>query len=395
MQANGDGNGAVTWRPLVACPQAEIARQLRSALQELGIADARHISEYPRTGTIVALAAKHECNICFLDVASNEEHALLLISEAAAAIPVVALNPRDDADLILRCLRRGACEFLSHPVAEPVRSLFERLARGRARTPGNGAGALYCVIPGKPGCGASALAAHLAIQMGAGGGRRGLLVDLDSLTGSIGFMLKLKSEFHLGDVLLDWKRMDEDLWRRMTAPSSGIDVLLAPDNPSTRIEVGRQLAGELAAFWRDRYDTVVVDTPDVRAAAESGFAAVADHVLVVTTNELAAVHATRRAIDYLEQLLRERTRIRLIVNRYVPATGIRHEDLKTALQMEPFAILGKDYETMQTALLEGKPAPPESRFRIGVEALSRQLRGEADRPAKKAGFSFHLFRHRT
>ena len=393
MQASGDRDTATIWKPLVVCPQTEIARQLRSALQELGIADALHVPEYPRAGTILALAAKYDCNICFMDVASNEEHALHLVSEAATAMPVVALNPRDDADLILRCLRRGACEFLSHPGAEPVRSLFERLARGRAKAPGGGAGAGYCVIPGKPGCGASTLAAHLAIQMGAGGGARGLLVDADTLTGSLGFMLKLKSEFHLGDVLLDWKRMDEDLWRRLTAPSSGIDVLLAPENPSTPIDVGRQLAGELAVFWRERYDTVVVDTPDVRVAADSGFAAIADHILLVTTNELAALHATRRAIEYLDQSLRDRTRIRLIVNRYVPATGINRDDLKTALQIEPFAILGNDYESMQTALLEGKPAPPDSRFGIGIQALSRQLRGETS-PAKKAGGAFGLFRHR-
>jgi pilus assembly protein CpaE len=184
------------------------------------------------------------------------------------------------------------------------------------------------------------------------------------------------------------------LWRRLTTRSSGVDVLLAPENPSTRIDIGRQLAVELAAFWRERYDAVVVDTPDIRAAAEYGFAAIADHILVVTTNELAAVHAARRAIDYLDQSLRDRARIRLIVNRYVPATGIRSEDLKTALQMEPFAILGNDYESMQTALLEGKPAPPESRFGIGIEALSRQLRGEPA-PAKKAAFSFGLFRHKA
>jgi len=394
MQASGERIATPAWKPLVACPQEEIAQRLRSAFQELGIADVRHVAEYPRTGTIAALAARHGCNILFVDVATNEEHALLLMSEAAPFMPVVALNPRDDADLILRCLRRGACEFLSHPVADLVRSLFERLARGRVKAPGGGACAVYCVIPGKPGCGASALAAHLAIRMGAAQGSRGLLVDADPLTGSIGFMLKLKSEFHLGDVLLDWKRMDEDLWRRLTAPAFGIDVLLAPDNPSVRIEVGRQAAGELAAFWRERYDTVVVDTPDVRTAAESGFAAVADQILVVTTNELAALHATRRAIDYLEQSLRDRARIRLIVNRYVPATGIRHEDLKTALQVEPFAMLGNDYESMQTALLEGKPAPPDSRFGLGIQALARQLRGETVL-VKKPSFSFGLFRHRT
>lgn len=392
MEANVVESAARVWKPLIACPHEEIARQLQSTLQELGMPASHYVSEYPRAGGVLAVAAKHDCNILFLDVASNDEQALLLISEAAQAMPVVALNPRDDADLILRCLRRGACEFLSRPVAEPVRSLFERLERGRTQAPG-GARKVYCVIPGKPGCGASALAAHLAIRMVAGSGTRGLLVDADSLTGSIGFMLKLKSEFHLGDVLRDWQRMDEDLWRRLTTPCCGIDVLLAPDNPSTRIEVGRQLAGELAAFWRERYNTVVVDTPDVRVAAESGFAVIADHILVVTTNELAAVHATRRAIDYLEQSLRDRARIRLIVNRYVPATGIRHEDLKTALQIEPFAILGNDYESIQTALLEGKPAPPDSRFAIGIQALSRQLRGETD-PERKASFSFGLFRHK-
>jgi len=136
MRSDGERGGAIAWRPLVVCPQIEIAGQLRSALRELGIADARHVAEYPPAGTIVALAARHGCNICFLDVASDEELALRLVSEAAAAMPVVALNLRDDADLILRCLRRGACEFLSHPVAEPVRTLFERLVRGRAKSAG-------------------------------------------------------------------------------------------------------------------------------------------------------------------------------------------------------------------------------------------------------------------
>ena len=92
------------------------------------------------------------------------------------------------------------------------------------------------------------------------------------MTGSIGFLLKLKSEYHLGDVLRDWKRMDEDLWSRLVAPFDGIDVLLAPEDPSARIAVEPPIAAELVAFWRKRYDAVVIDTPDARAAAESGFA---------------------------------------------------------------------------------------------------------------------------
>jgi Flp pilus assembly CpaE family ATPase len=79
-----------------------------------------------------------------------------------------------------------------------------------------------------------------------------LLVDGDQLTASIAFMLKLKPEFHLEDVLRDWTRMDDDLWSRLTVPAFGVDVLAAPEDPTIRTEVSRQFAGELCTFWRER-----------------------------------------------------------------------------------------------------------------------------------------------
>jgi pilus assembly protein CpaE len=301
-------------------------------------------------------------------------------------MPVVALNPRNDADMILRCLRKGACEFLAHPSAEAVRGLFERLARARSPQPARPIGAVYCLVPGKAGCGASTLAAHLAVQF-ASSGARTLLLDADFVTGSIGFMLKLKSDFHLGDVLTDWKRMDDDLWKRLTARCCGVDVVLAPGNPATRVELDKVRAGELAGFWRDRYDAIVIDTPDVRMAAESGLAGLADHILLVTTNELGALHGARRGIEYLDQALPDRGRIRLIVNRYVPALGLKREDLRTALRMEPFAILSNDYESMQAALLEGKPAHSQSRFSNSMLALAKRLRGEPSVEKKQSPWS--------
>jgi Flp pilus assembly CpaE family ATPase len=127
------------------------------------------------------------------------------------------------------------------------------------------------------------------------------------------------------------------------------------------------------AFWRQRYQTVVLDMSDVRAAADSGFAAQADTVLVVTTNEIAALQTTRRALRCLDQVVPDRGRLRLLLNRYTPATGLIRNDVQKALSLEPFAELCNDYETIQSALLEGRPAPSGSRFAASIEALSRQL----------------------
>src|SRR6516165_6522685 len=61
---------------------------------------------YPQLAAVAGLAAQHQANLCFLDIATQHDPALALISETAPFMPVVALNPKNDADLILRCLRR-------------------------------------------------------------------------------------------------------------------------------------------------------------------------------------------------------------------------------------------------------------------------------------------------
>jgi pilus assembly protein CpaE len=367
-----------------------MGRKILSAVRELDLAAAPLVAEYPKPGGSAGILHQQGCDICFLDVASNPEQAQLLIAELSAEAPVVALDARADADMILRCLRRGACEFLTDPTAEALRSLFDRLGRARAPAPQRAPGTVYAVIPGKAGCGASTVAAHVAIRLAAESSAV-LLVDGDALNGSIAFLLKLKPEFHLGDVLRDWKRMDQDLWSRLTVAAYGVDVLCAPENPAADIEMHREMACKLFGFWRERYDSVVIDLPDARAAAGTGFAPLADVTLLVSTNELAALQATRRAMEFLDRSQVDRGRLRLLINRYTPATGLKRNDVKTALGVEPYAVLPNDYDALQQALLDGKPAAAASRFTASVEALCRQLqnRGAA---AWKSGSWMSLLR---
>jgi pilus assembly protein CpaE len=219
-----------------------------------------------------------------------------------------------------------------------------------------------------------------------------LLVDTDPMSGSVAFLLKLKSEFHLGDALRDWQRMDDDLWARLIVSACGVDVLAAPESAATRIDVGPSLAGELCAWWRERYAVTVLDLPDARAAADFGFAALADAVLLVTTNELAALQATRRALAYLDYAAINRARLRLILNRYTPATGLKRDDVKTALGLEPFATLSNDYDVLQTSMLDGKPAPAGSRFAASVQSLCEQLAPKSPAPKPNGSWLSALLR---
>jgi pilus assembly protein CpaE len=357
---------------LIIAPHAELARRISTVLSQLTPDATTVCADYPRMGGASVLARESGANICFLDVATNSEHAQVLIAEISPFVPVVALHHRNDADLILRCLRRGSCEYLSDPNADSVRAVFDRLTRVRSGAAARPAGLVYIVIPGKPGCGASSLATQLAVQLHVESSKV-LLVDGDPMNASVAFHLKLKSEFHLGDALRDWKRMDNDLWSKLVVSSCGVDILTAPESPATRIEITRELAGDLCAWWRDHYLATVIDLPDARTAVDHGLAALADVVLLVATNELTALQSTRRSLAYLNHAGIDRSRLHLVLNRYTPATGLKREDVKSALGLEPFATLSNDYEVMQSALLEGKPAPLGSRFAASVGALCAQL----------------------
>jgi Flp pilus assembly CpaE family ATPase len=74
----------------------------------------------------------------------------------------------------------------------------------------------------------------------------------------------------------------------------------------------------------------------------------------VTTNELPALHATQRAIAHLERKDIDRSKIKLVVNRYNPDLGLDQEAIETALNVDVFQLLPSDSESLQKALLEGK-----------------------------------------
>lgn len=384
--------GEVVWKPLVICPSKDLCQTVQIAFRELGNIAPGISAEYPPGAGVRSIVERNGYNVCFIDAASDPVRAQTLMAELSNAAPVIALHPRNDAELILGCIRRGACEFLGDPNPDAVRAALERLAQKRFSTARTARGALYCVIPAKPGCGASTTAANLAARMKKTGPV--LLVDADHLTGSVSFILKLKPGFHLGDALRDMPRMDNDVWSRLTVSAHGMDILAAPDDPATRPEFGSQL-GECLTFWRQRYRSILVDLPDVPSASDSGLIAAADLTLLVTTTELAALHALNRGMRFLEAQSVDRSKLRVVVNRYNPAAGLKTGDLKTAIGMEPFATLANDYETLQAALLEGLPAPSGSRFGASIQKLSRQLTEPPEEAPKPSSWFARLLGRST
>ena len=205
---------------------------------------------------------------------------------------------------------------------------------------------------------------------------------MDPLTGTISFLLKITSSYSFLDVLSHAAALDTDLWKAMVTNRNGVDVLLAPE---LLMEGANELcdASSIIEYARQNYDTVVLDAGGVYGEWNLSQARLADEVLLVTTNELAALHAAQRALAYLEANRIGRWKMRVIVNRYDKEVGLSQDVINAALQTDIFQVIPSDYDAVQKALLEGKPVPATTALGKKLAALGDRLAGKQEQAPKR------------
>ena len=369
------------WKHLIICPDRTLFHALTAALAEVTPGSAfTDVKAYPLRRTLPETVTAEGSTICFLDVRTNWDSASALITEIASLkspIPVVAISRDNDPDLILRSLRQGSSEFLFQPFAiEQIGAALDRLARIRldANIQSRELGKVYCVMPGKGASGATTIACNLGFQLQRlNPQKKVLLANLDPTTGTLSFLLKLKSSYSFVDTLSHASQMDEDLWRALVTPLQGVDVILSPENPVDSIPTHE--AAAMIEYSRENYSAVVLDTASPYGDWVEQVAGLCDELLLVTTNELPALHSTQKALAHLDEVGIDRSKIKLVVNRFNEELGLDREAIQTALGMDIFQLLPNDVDSIQRSMLEGKLLAPNTLLGKQIVSMADRLGG--------------------
>jgi pilus assembly protein CpaE len=384
-----EGSSPASKKAVVISPNSRMADELDSLLRtQLPGIPISYVRAYPSPRDLGGILGGGSQSLIFLDMISDQEQSAQLISEMVRLGPsaqVISLLANNDPDLILRCLRAGAADFLIQPFsADQLEGAMAKLSRLQPVGEGNHhePAKFIAVMPAKGACGATTLACNLAFQWKRLGAKRILLADLDPLAGTLSFLLRTKSIYSFLDALQHAYELDADLWNGMVTNVNGVDVLLAPE---LMVEGTQDLRDPtpILDYARHTYDVVIIDTGSVYTDWNLNIARAANELLLVTTNELPALQAAQRALSYLDTNRIGRWKIRLLVNRYHRDVGLSREVIGTALHTEVFDILPSDYEAVQKALMEGKPTPSNTAFGKSVMQLADRLGGRAE-PAKKS-----------
>src|SRR5260370_12930357 len=361
------------WKHLIICPNRTLFHGLTAILAEVTPGSTfTDLKAYAAGRALTEAVSSERPNLCFRDVGTSWDSALALMNELTsvnAAMPVVAISASTDPDLILRSLRQGASEFLFQPFAiEQVGAALDRLARIKlaANIQSSDLGKVYCIIPGKGACGATMVACNLAFQLQRlNSAKKVLLADLDAATGTLSFLLKLKSSYSFVDALTHSSQMDEDLWKALVTHQQGVDVILSPDTPVEIVQTHE--AAAMIDYSPENYAAVILDTASPYGKWVEEIANLCDELLLVTTNELPALHSTQRATAHLERTGVDRSKIKLVVNRFNADLGLDKTAIQTALNLDVFKLRPTDPDPIHKSLLEANPVA--SRTALGKHSL--------------------------
>lgn len=374
---NGRGDWGRFQRAVLICPDARLREPVEAALGPQ--MDLVHLS-YADLPAILASGSE----LCLVDVGTERARGLDIVRKASeAGLAVIALHQSSQPELILEALRSGAGEFLFDPIdSQELLHAVARLARRPTLAPRQQRGKIWMVLPAKSIDGGTLLSCHLAERLARRANLRVLLADMDPVRGSVGFLLKLKSQFSMADVLADPTHLETSLWKKLTTRYAEMDVLLAPERPQLDTFDPAGVA-PLFQFLRRGYEVTVADSPGPISPWQLQMARQCDELMLVTSNALTAVQAAQRELRLLESEGVVPVRIRLLLHTTRRGNGLSRESIESALQREVFYTLPQEAEQARAAALEGQPVTMAPRLARSLDELCDRLLGIARAEVKK------------
>jgi pilus assembly protein CpaE len=347
----------------------------------------REIGNYPELDDLPQLLQHHH-DIIIVDLDPNPEYALDLVETicSSSSTTVMVFSAKSDSEMLVRCMRAGAREFLTQPIASST--MAEALVRASVRRPQTRTakktgGKLLVFLGAKGGAGATTLACNFAVSVAKESGQSTLLIDLDLPLGDASLALGINSEYSTINALENSSRLDSNFFSKLLVKhSSGLHVLGAPGK-FTQFQVTNDAIDKLISVARQDFDYVVIDAGTKLDLSDSVLIEKATTIYLVSQISIPALRNANRLITQL--IKADNSKLEVVINR---ATGryldIDEEHITKALTKAPtwkvpndYAAARKNQNTATPLTLEDSPV---SRV---IRQMAISVTGTPDKQEKK------------
>jgi len=378
-------------------PDEDRRRAAASALAGCQGGEIREFSSYPPSLDDVPRLLENNYDVIIIDLDSHPEYALELVESICAngAATVMVYSVKADSELLVRCMRAGAREFLTLPFAQST--MAEALVRASARRPAphtakKVGGRLLVFLGAKGGDGVTTLACNFAVSMAQESSQSTLLIDLDLPLGDAALNLGVSAEYSTINALQNASRLDSAfLSKLLVKHSTGVSVLAAPGK-FPQFDASNDAIDRLITVARQEFDNVVIDMGSRLDLMGTGLFKDGSTVYLVIQAGIAGLRNSNRLISqYFNTAV---PKLEIVLNRFEPRTmGVSEDQITKALTRPPQWKIPNDYAAVRRMQTTAVPlALEDSPISRLVRQMARSAAGLPPAPEKKAGFSLKGFR---
>lgn len=291
---------------------------------------------------------------------------------------VIVVSQDKFYDTVLKAMRLGAADFITHDVkldelnvaikraaemaqAERAKSQQSYLPEVRgvfeeSKDRSTQVGSIITVYSPKGGTGTTTLSLNIALACMCNDCTVGI-VDSSMQFGDVAILLNEVSKFSVLDLVpriyeLDVNLVDDVM---LLHKSTGLRLLAAPPKPELAESVNGNHIVKILEMTRHMFDYVIVNTDSYISDPCLAAMDAADVIVLVTTQEVAAVQGIHRFLDLWDKLGMERERLMLVVNKYDKNNAITSDRISESLKMPVAISIPRDNESMLQAANLGIP----------------------------------------
>lgn len=317
-------------------------------------------------------------DVAVICIDANPEKGLKLIEslkDVAADCNVVVISGSSDGQVILRAMRSGAKEFLTHPVrVEDLVAAMDRISA--AKFGGTSGGSRSChviaVAGASGGVGTTSLAVNLGCMLAAEPRNSVVLVDLDLSLGDADVFLDAIPDYTLVDVAQNISRLDFALLKKsLTKHSSGLYLLPRPVHLQDMDHVTPDDMTRVIGLLKASFTHMILDLSKSYSPLDMTAIKAAKDVLLVTQLDLPCLRNVVRLMLSFNEIEGLKEKVRIIVNRVGLDSGqISLKKAQETMGRDIYWQIPNDYRTMVEVRNNGVPLL-EQAPRAGItQALS-------------------------
>jgi Flp pilus assembly CpaE family ATPase len=374
---------------------------LINAIVKCQVTNVREFSSYPTSIEDAPRLLEQVFDVIIIDLDGDTEFALDLVDSISVndAATVMVYSAKSDPNLVVRCMRAGAREYLTAPYDEDT--IAEALVRAAAarrpgeQSPQKKSGKLLVFLGAKGGSGVTTIACSFSIALAQDASESTLLIDLALPMGDAALNLGIAAEYSTDDALGNSEQLDVGTLRGLVVKhQSGISVLAAPSKVP-EVDASRDTIDKLISVARQAFDNVVVDVGSRLDLMDTSLFKEASTIFLVTQAGISELRNSNRVISRFFSGIGPN--LEVVINRFQSGSpGVTEDVIDKAIERPVRWKLPDDYAATRE-IQNTATAFASSNSVIGrmILEMASSVTGRPVPEEKKKGLSFRSQKTQT